>query len=77
MTEEFRPYLINQQAANDAVAKIAHLPDEELYKLVLEWFQKSGYPGDELPPHVDTSREGLLDMVAGIAAIAFSEPVSE
>lgn len=74
MSEEPRPYLVNQQAASDAVRQVEHLSDQQLEQIVLNMLADMGCPG--LPPGTDTSRQGLLDFIAGIAAIAFSTPAS-
>ncbi|WP_428850467.1 hypothetical protein [Nostoc sp. DedVER01b] len=52
-----------------------NLSDEELEQFLLEMLEKMGSPG--FPPGMDTSREGLLDFIAGISAIANATPADE
>jgi restriction endonuclease Mrr len=78
VSEEPRLYLANQQAAQEAARQVEHLSDEELSEIVLEILKKMGYPGDEFPADlIDTTRDGLLDFIAGSAAIAKATPVKE
>ncbi|QSJ14152.1 hypothetical protein JYQ62_19635 [Nostoc sp. UHCC 0702] len=81
MTEKFTPYLVNQRAALDAVKQVEHLSDDELKQIVLKMLKKFAYPSDDLNLAVtqglDITREGLLDFIAGNAAIAKATPVEE
>ncbi|MCC5670102.1 hypothetical protein LC653_41505 [Nostoc sp. CHAB 5784] len=70
---------VNQQAGLDAVSAIEHLSDQELGELVLKALINMGCPASNLNDlsllGMDTSREGLLDFIAGNAAIAHATPV--
>ncbi len=77
MSEEPKLYLANQQAAQEAAREVEHLSDEELSAIVLGILKKMGYPGDKLPTLMDTTRVGLLDFIAGNAAIAKATPAKE
>lgn len=71
---EARLYVANQQAAVTAVKKLESLSTEELAFAVLAALKGVRYPENTLPKNMDTSREGLLDFLAGIAAMAAASP---
>ena len=52
------------------IASANQLPDDELRKTALAMLKATGYPHPDFLPSMDTSREGLLDLIAGMAAIA-------
>ncbi|MFN6572343.1 hypothetical protein [Dendronalium sp. ChiSLP03b] len=67
-------HIANQQAAIEAVQEVESLSDEQLREAILQSLKKAGYPSNDLPSEMDTSRQGLLDFIAGMAAIAHSYP---
>jgi hypothetical protein len=75
MTEKPDLRIINQEAGRNVAQLAEQMSDEELRQAILKALQSQGYPGDDLPPGIDTSREGLLDLIAGMAAIGQSAPV--
>ncbi|MBN3875272.1 hypothetical protein [Nostoc sp. JL23] len=67
--------IINQEAGRNAAQLAEQMSDEELRQAILKALQSQGYPGDDLPPGIDTTRVGLLDLIAGMVAIGQSAPV--
>ena len=65
-------HVADQQAAINAAKEAEKLSDEQLRDAILKTLQQYGY--SQFPPDMDTSREGLLDFIAGAAAIAHSYP---
>lgn len=62
-------FSLDPKVAQEAVKKVQHLSYNDLKKEVIRAMQQAGYPDAEFPPGMDTSREGLLDCIAGIAAL--------
>jgi hypothetical protein len=54
----------------EILAKADQLSDTDLRKAALQMLKLTGYPYPDFLPSMDTSREGLLDLIAGISAIA-------
>jgi hypothetical protein len=59
-----------------AIANADQLSDGELRETALSLLKATGYPYPDFLPSMDTSREALLDLIAGIAAIANAEVIT-
>ena len=59
-----------------AIANADQLSDGELRETALSLLKATGYPYPDFLPSMDTSREALLDLIAGIAAIASAEVIT-
>ena len=59
-----------------AIANADKLPDDELRQTALAMLKATGYPYPDFLPSMDTSREALLDLIAGISAIANAEVIT-
>ncbi len=58
------------------IAVVEQLPDVQLRALSLSLVQKvMGYPHDDFLPTMDTSREGLLDLIAGLAGMVTGQVI--
>jgi len=58
------------------IANADQLSDDELREAALSLLKATGYPYPDFLPSMDTSREALLDLIAGIAAIANAEVIT-
>lgn len=67
---------LNQEEARAMLSHCQGFSDEQLKTMLLDAFVAMGMPR-EFPPDVDTSREGLLDLLAGLTAIACGTPVEQ
>lgn len=70
---ELDGYMLDPQVARKAVEAVESLSYNDLKKEVMKRFKEAGYPNDIFPPGCDTSREGLLDLIAGIEAMSKSK----
>ena len=60
----------------ELIAKADKLPDKELREAALAALKSAtDYPYSDFLPSMDTSREGLLDLIAGLEAIAAAKVV--
>lgn len=59
----------------ELLAKADRLPDKELRDTALAMLKATGYPHPDFLPSMDTSREALLDLIAGLGAIAAAKVV--
>ncbi len=60
----------------EILANADQLSDGELRETALLLLKATGYPYPDFLPSMDTSREALLDLIAGIAAIANAEVIT-
>lgn len=58
-----------------AISNAEQLSDEELRETALSMLKAIGYPYPDFLPSMDTSREALLDLIAGLGAIATAEVI--
>ena len=58
------------------IANADQLSDGELRETALSLLKATGYPYPDFLPSMDTSREALLDLIAGIAAIASAKVIT-
>ncbi len=60
----------------EPLAKADKLPDKELREAALAALKSAtDYPYPDFLPSMDTSREALLDLIAGLGAIATAQVV--
>lgn len=52
------------------------LSDDDLRKTAFEILKLTGYPHSDFLPGMDISREGLLNLIAGVAAIANTQVIT-
>jgi hypothetical protein len=58
------------------IAAAEQLSDKELRAVSLKLIKKvMGYPHDDFLPTMDTSREGLLDLIAGLTGMATEQVI--
>lgn len=62
-------YMLDPNVAREAVRKVESLSYNDLKKEAIKRMQEAGFPDSTFPPGCDTSREGLLDLIAGIEAL--------
>lgn len=70
MSNDIDGYLVDPSVGRKACAEVESLPYNEIKKEAIRRMIQAGYRGAEFPPGCDMSREGLLDLIAGIAAIS-------
>jgi len=66
---EIDGYLLDPSVARAAVSRAESMSYNDLKNEAIRLMQEAGYPDATFPPGCDTSREGLLDLIAGIAAM--------
>ncbi len=60
----------------EVITLLEQLPDEQLRAVSLSLLKKTmGYPYDDFLPTMNTSREGLLDLIAGLAGLLTGQVV--
>lgn len=65
---------INPEKAREILSQCEEFSDEQIKDVLLNAFEEIGSKR-EFPPGVDTSREGLLDLLYGLVAVACGQSV--